>query len=86
MNEGLEYLALVAAAIIAAMTNPTKKDHLQAISDQNALVGGLVELGSAFGGVNYNNYVVASTLSIDGRKITLGLFRNVVILSDEDEK
>jgi homospermidine synthase len=86
MNEGLGYLALVAAAIIAAMTNPTKKDHLQAISDQNALVGGLVELGSAFGGVNYNNYVVASTLSIDGRKITLGLFRNVVILSDEDEK
>lgn len=86
MKEGFGFLVLVGAAIVAAMTNPTKKDHLQAISDQNAIVGGLLELGSAFGGVNYNNYVVASTLSIDGKNITLGLFRNVVVLNEESSK
>ena len=68
MNEGLGYLTLLAVAIIASMTNRTKKDHLHAISDQNSFIGWLVELGSGFGGLNYNNYVIASTLSIDGKK------------------
>jgi hypothetical protein len=86
MKAGLVFIALVGAAIVAATTNPTKKDHLQAISDRNAIVGGLVELGSALGGVNYKNYVVASMLSINGKNITIGIFRNVVILNEETSK
>jgi hypothetical protein len=86
MTKGLVFIALVGAAIVAATTNPTKKDHLQAISDRNAIVGGLVELGSALGGVNYKNYVVASMLSINGKNITIGMFRNVVILNEENSK
>jgi len=79
-------LILVIIAVAAALTNPSKQEHLQAISDKNALVGGLVELGSALGGVSYNNYIVASTLSIDGKDITLGLFKNVVVLEEKSQK
>jgi homospermidine synthase len=80
-------LILVIIAVAAALTNPSKQEHLQAISDKNALVGGLVELGSALGGVSYNNYIVASTLSINGKNLTVGVFKNiVVVLKDQSSK
>jgi len=79
-------LIIVIVAVVAALTNPSKKEHLQAISDKNALVGGLVELGSALGGVSYNNYIVASTLSIDSKNITVGVFKNVVVLENDSSK
>ena len=70
---------LLAAAMLS---NPSKQDHLEALSENNALKGGLFRLGALVGGVDYNNYFVASTLSFDGSPLTIGLFKNVIVLKE----
>jgi hypothetical protein len=77
-NEGFMAVAAVGLGVACALTNPTKQDHLNALSDNNAIAGGLVELASGFGAVSYHNYVVCSTLTItDGKIISVGVLKNV---------
>jgi len=46
-TSGLLGLGVLAAALIAcATTNPTKQEHLDAISDKNGLVGGIAQVAS----------------------------------------
>jgi hypothetical protein len=79
-TSGLLGLGVLAAALIAsAMTNPTKQEHLDDISDKNGLVGGIAQVASFFGGVEYNNYIVCSTLTADTNTLTLGILKNVVV-------
>jgi hypothetical protein len=78
-------ISIVFVVLIALMlSNPSKQDHLEALSEKNALRGGLVRFGALIGGVEYNNYIVASTLSIDGSALTIGLFKNVIVLNKND--
>jgi len=39
MKEGLGIIAVIALVIACALTNPRKQDHLQALEDNNALIG-----------------------------------------------
>jgi len=66
----------------AMLSNPSRQDHLEALSENNALKGGLVRLGALVRGVDYNNYIVASTLSFDGTPLTIGLFKHVIFLKE----
>jgi hypothetical protein len=76
-------LLLVLALFVAAiLSNPSRQDHLEALSENNALKGGLVRLGALVGGVDYNNYIVASTSSFDGKPLTIGFFKNVIVLKE----
>jgi dihydroxyacetone kinase len=70
---------LAAALVACAMTNPTKQDHLNAISDKNGLVGGIAQVASFLGGVEYNNYIVRSTLTADSNTLTFGILKDVVV-------
>lgn len=73
-------LGVLAAALIAcAMTNPTKQEHLDAISDKNGLVGGVAQVASFLGGVEYNNYIVCSILTADSNTLNFGILTNVVV-------
>jgi hypothetical protein len=56
---------IVSAVVACALTNPSKQEHLDAISDKNALVGGIAQVASFLGGVGYNNYIVCSILTAD---------------------
>jgi hypothetical protein len=72
-------LGVLAAALIAcAMTNPTKQEHLDAISDKNGLIGGITQVASFLGGVEYNNYIVCSTLPADSNTLTFGILKTVI--------
>lgn len=70
---------IVSAVVACALTNPSKQEHLDAISDKNGLVGGIAQVASFLGGVEYNNYVVCSTLSADTNTLTFGILKNVVV-------
>jgi hypothetical protein len=73
-------LGVLAAALIAwAMTNPTKQEHLDAISDKNGLVGGITQVALFLGGVEYNTYIVCSTLTADTNILSFGILKNVVV-------
>jgi len=80
-TSGLLGLGVLAAALIACamMTNPNKQDHLDAISNKNGLVGGIAQVASFLGGVEYNNYIVCSTLTADTNTLTFGILENVVV-------
>ena len=75
---------VLVALIALVLSNPSKQDHLEALSEKNALRGGLVRFGALIGGVNYNNYIAASTLSFNGSPLTIGLFKNVIVLKEND--
>ena len=70
---------IVSAVVACALTNPSKQEHLDAIGNKNGLVGGIAQLASFLGGVEYNNYVVCSTLSADTNTLTFGILKNVVV-------
>jgi hypothetical protein len=79
-TSGLLGLGVLAAAFVAcAMTNPNKQEHLDAISDKNGLVGGIAQVASFLGGVEYNNYIVCSTLTADTNTLTFGILENVIV-------
>lgn len=73
---------VIVALFVLVLLNPSKQDHLEALSENNALRGGLVRFGALIGGIDYNNYFVASTLSFDGRSLTIGLLKNVIVLKE----
>ena len=70
---------IVSAVVACALTNPLKQEHLDAIGNKNGLVGGIAQLASFLGGVEYNNYVVCSTLSADTNTLTFGILKNVIV-------
>jgi len=81
----LKLVCGLALVLVAAMlSNPSRQDHLEALSENNVLKGGLARLGALVGGVDYNNYAIASTLSFDGTPFTLGLFKNVIVLKESN--
>ena len=70
---------IVSVVVACALTNPSKQEHLDAIGNKNGLVGGIAQLASFLGGVEYNNYVVCSTLSADTNTLTFGILKNVIV-------
>jgi hypothetical protein len=52
---------------------------LDAISDNNGLVGGIAQVASFLGGVGYNNYILCSTLKADTNTLTFGILKSVVV-------
>jgi hypothetical protein len=75
---------IVVLIVAAMLSNPSKQDQLAALSESNALKGGLVRFGALIGGVDYNNYIVASTLSFNGTPLTLGFFKNVIVFKKSE--
>lgn len=87
-------IILVLACVVLFITNPPMEDHKQALFDtlrtaasQGGMVSGI--LGNLGVGIveelnvlpfTYENYLLFSTLSLDGEMLSIGFLGNVFIL------
>jgi hypothetical protein len=85
-SETLGSLLVLALVVCAALTNPTKQDHLKALSDRNEFEGAIVLLANDLGAVKYKSFVVFSLLEIEGKVVTIGFFKNVVFNEGKTQK
>jgi presenilin-like A22 family membrane protease len=82
-------LILIVAVLALALTNPSASEHREAVSNalrtQASREGFLsrldleVTLGLDAIPFRYRNYVVFSTLTVDGKTVSWGLLANVIV-------
>lgn len=76
---------VVIVVIVLAVTNPSEKDHMDAIRGrQDSAVGaGLAIAAEALGAYEYHNYFLFSTVTSGEDRVSLGVLDNVWTSSDE---
>ena len=73
-------LVLVGALICAALTNPSKQEHLEAISEKYPNNPPYVEWANKYG---YLNLVVCSIVKVNPEIASVGIFKNIIFVNPE---
>jgi len=79
----LSGLIFVGALICAALTNPSKQDHLNAIADKFPNNSAYLEKAKED---KYNNFIVCSLVVINPQIVSFGIFKNIVFVNPENFK
>ena len=75
----LSGLIIVGALICAALTNPSKQDHLKAIEEKFPYNTSIIEQAKE----DYLNLVVCSVVRINPQLASFGLFKNIIFVNPE---
>jgi hypothetical protein len=76
-------LAIVGALICAALTNPSKQNHLDAISEKYPSDKTIERKASS---TEYRNFIVYSALSVTPEVMSIGLLKNIIVINPKKVK
>jgi hypothetical protein len=70
--------------VILALTNPSEADHRQAVANSvgaslNPIGRAVVSAAEGLIPLRYNNYILGSSCSIEGRAVSWGFLKNVTV-------